>query len=160
MLTKLSQVQAARAARVSRTTIWRAIKTGRLSAEPADDGSMRIDLSELLRVFPDADPQRVHEHAPDGAVNTDEQGDEHHPSAHFSALRTLLEELKADKLNRDNEAEYLRQELRHAREERERLLSMLEHKDRLFEEQAQTVRLLTDRRERRHRWFARWRKES
>src|SRR5947199_5147481 len=53
-LTKLSQGQAARAAGVSRTTIWRAMKDGRLSYDKGPDGSFHIDLSELVRVFPEA----------------------------------------------------------------------------------------------------------
>ena len=47
---KLTQAEAARAAGVSRTHILRAIKGGKLSAEKLDDGSVRIDGSELLRV--------------------------------------------------------------------------------------------------------------
>jgi Helix-turn-helix domain len=44
--------QAAKAADVSKTTIQRAIKSGRLSASRQDDGSYVIDPAELHRVFP------------------------------------------------------------------------------------------------------------
>lgn len=44
--------QAARAADVSKTTIQRAIKSGRLSASRQQDGSYVIDPSELHRAFP------------------------------------------------------------------------------------------------------------
>lgn len=44
--------QAAKEAGVSKTTINRAIKSGRLSAEKLDDGSYRINAAELFRVFP------------------------------------------------------------------------------------------------------------
>ena len=44
--------QAARAADVSKTTIQRAIKSGRLSASRQQDGSYVIDPSELHRTFP------------------------------------------------------------------------------------------------------------
>ena len=44
--------QAARAANVSKTTIQRAIKSGRLSASRQLDGSYLIDPAELHRVFP------------------------------------------------------------------------------------------------------------
>ena len=56
---KLTQAEAARAAGVSRTHILRAIKGGKLSAEKLDDGSVRIDGSELLRVWPNADLARA-----------------------------------------------------------------------------------------------------
>jgi hypothetical protein len=44
--------QAARAAGRSKTTINRAIKTGRLSASRRDDGSYEIDPAELTRAYP------------------------------------------------------------------------------------------------------------
>jgi helix-turn-helix protein len=44
--------QAAKAATVSKTTIQRAIKSGRLSASRQLDGSYVIDPAELHRVFP------------------------------------------------------------------------------------------------------------
>jgi hypothetical protein len=43
--------QAAKAARVSKATIHRAIKSGRLSAARQDDGSYQIDEAELCRVY-------------------------------------------------------------------------------------------------------------
>ena len=43
--------QAAKVARTSKTTLSRAIKAGRLSAERRDDGSYQIDPAELSRVF-------------------------------------------------------------------------------------------------------------
>jgi hypothetical protein len=44
--------QAALAARVSKTTLRRAIDKGRLSAARVNDGSYEIDPAELHRVFP------------------------------------------------------------------------------------------------------------
>jgi hypothetical protein len=44
--------QAAKAAGVSKTTIQRGIKSGRLSASRQDDGSYVIDPAELHRAFP------------------------------------------------------------------------------------------------------------
>ena len=46
--------QAARAAGKSKTTINRAIKSGRLSASRRDDGSYEIDPAELGRAYPEA----------------------------------------------------------------------------------------------------------
>jgi predicted site-specific integrase-resolvase len=50
-MTELSISAAARTAGVSRTTIQKAIKTGRLSATTNATGNRVIDLSELLRVY-------------------------------------------------------------------------------------------------------------
>ena len=50
-MTELSISAAARTAGVSRTTIQKAIKTGRLSATTNTAGNRVIDLSELLRVY-------------------------------------------------------------------------------------------------------------
>lgn len=43
--------EAARQAKVSKTTIHRSIKSGRLSAQRNDDGTYSIDPAELFRVF-------------------------------------------------------------------------------------------------------------
>lgn len=48
----LSLGEAARYAGVSKTTIHRAIKSGRLSAQRNDDGTYSIDPAEVFRVFP------------------------------------------------------------------------------------------------------------
>ena len=71
-LTKLTQAQAARAAGVSRTTIWRAIKDGQLSFERADGKNVLIDASELLRVYPSANLERIDERSVDGSPNARE----------------------------------------------------------------------------------------
>jgi predicted site-specific integrase-resolvase len=43
---------AAKAVGKSKTTLHRAIKSGRISAKKSEDGSYSIDPSELHRVFP------------------------------------------------------------------------------------------------------------
>ncbi len=148
--TKLSQSAAARAAGVSRTTIWRALKDGTLSAERTKDGSLCIDASELLRLYPRADLARVRAAAPSEPVNAHEHARAPESSGEVQALRFLIDELKASQSTQRDEIGFLRSELSRAREERERLLSMLEAKD----------RLLTDQRERTasRRWWQRWRR--
>jgi hypothetical protein len=49
---KLSLIKAAEASGKSKSTINRAIKSGKLSAHRNDDGSYSIDPSELSRAFP------------------------------------------------------------------------------------------------------------
>ena len=46
-----SLVDAAKAARVNKSTVLRAIGRGKLSARREEDGSYRIDASELARVY-------------------------------------------------------------------------------------------------------------
>lgn len=138
-LTKLTQAQASRAARVSRTSIWRAVRDGRLSAERVEDGSLQIDASELLRVYPSADLERVR--IGSTAVTRTRTRDILHADkdrndGELRALTAHLEELKRDK-------ERLVRDLEVAAKERQQLLSMLEAKDRLLE----------DKRERKRWWF-------
>jgi len=47
----LSLSDAARETRVSKSTIYRAVKSGKLSAKRNDDGEYEIDPAELFRVF-------------------------------------------------------------------------------------------------------------
>lgn len=51
-MAKLTMGQAAREAGLSKTTIWRAVKSGKISATRNDDGDFEIDPAELFRVFP------------------------------------------------------------------------------------------------------------
>jgi hypothetical protein len=51
-MSKIQVGEAAKLARVTRNTIHRAIKTGRLSAERDADGMYHIDVAELERVYP------------------------------------------------------------------------------------------------------------
>jgi hypothetical protein len=60
----LSQNQAAKAAGVSRTQIARLIQKVKLSVQNSSDGDPTIDLSELRRVYPTADPDRPRSPAP------------------------------------------------------------------------------------------------
>lgn len=63
-------VDAAKLAKVNRSTLFRAIKAGRLSARRDDDGTYRVDASELARVY---DLQHV-SHETDGALHSAAQG--------------------------------------------------------------------------------------
>ena len=50
--TMLSLSEAATAAGIAKSTIWRAIKTGRISATRTYMGTYEVDPAELFRVFP------------------------------------------------------------------------------------------------------------
>lgn len=53
----LSLREAAREARISKSTVLRAIQSGRLSAERLPDGGYSIEPAELFRAYP---PQQAH----------------------------------------------------------------------------------------------------
>jgi septal ring factor EnvC (AmiA/AmiB activator) len=55
---KYSLSEAAKATGKNKTTIQRAVKSGKISAAKGDSGSYEIDPSELHRVFPPAVAQR------------------------------------------------------------------------------------------------------
>jgi hypothetical protein len=146
---KLSKVQAARAAGISHTSIWRAIKDGRLSAEQVD-GEVRIDASELLRVFPEADLSRADARGTNRSARRSEHARE--PSAE---TKILIDELMADKRRQATELE-------RAAAERSQLLSLLSQKDETIKEkdrqlaqQMETVRLITDQRMKKKSWWRR-----
>ena len=58
----LSLSEAAKTTGVSKSTIWRACKTGRISATKNDYGGYRIEPAELFRVFPPAAPPAAEMH--------------------------------------------------------------------------------------------------
>ena len=59
---KYSRSEAAKATGKNKTTIQRAIKSGKISANKGDGGSYEIDPSELHRVFPPTVAQRDAQH--------------------------------------------------------------------------------------------------
>jgi excisionase family DNA binding protein len=138
---KLTQAEAARAAGVSRTHILRAVKGGRLSAEKLEDGSVRIDASELLRVWPEADLKRSRN---SGNSHGNSQGD----TGNSVLQAALLEEIRKDR-------DRLRLELDKEREERQRLVRVIEEQAAAVRSQGEQIKLLTDQRERRP-WLRRW----
>jgi hypothetical protein len=159
---KLTQAEAARAAGVSRTQIFRAIKQGRISCEKLDEGSVRIDPSELLRVWPAADLKR--------ARNTDllphgsRHGDNEKRNVD-SLLQVYADEVRQDRERLRAQMEAVERKLADtevalvaereaARVERDRLLGVIE-------KQTDQLKLITDQRERetdRRPWWRRWRK--
>lgn len=66
-MTFLTLSQAAKAISKSKSTLNRAIKSGRLSAVRNEDGTFSIDPSELARAFPQNAPERapMARHEPD-----------------------------------------------------------------------------------------------
>jgi hypothetical protein len=132
----LTQAQAARAAGVSRTSIWRAMKDGRISASRADDGSMQVDASELLRVYPKADLEHAVTRSRTAARNSEHRSGDGESSGEISALKSLVDELRADKSRLQTQLDAT---LTTTAEERMKFLEMLATKDRLLTDQRPTA---------------------
>ena len=62
---QFSLSQAAKETGKGKSSIHRAVKSGRLSAQRRDDGTYSIDAAELFRAFPPALPEPVPEQRPE-----------------------------------------------------------------------------------------------
>jgi len=108
-------ITAAVATGVHRTTLLRAIKSGKISAERDAQGAWVIQPSELHRVFP-ALP-----HVPAVA----EPVHAHHPEMEIALLRTMLEEMRTtitDLRRREDDLKADRDHWREAHSATQRLL--------------------------------------
>ena len=87
----MSLSEAAAATGVNRSTIYRAWKSGRMSATRTDTGQIEVDPAELFRVFPPVAPQQgVRDALRHGAT-----GESHGENAlHDSALELELQQLR------------------------------------------------------------------
>ena len=99
----MSLAEAAAATGVNRSTLFRAYKSGRMSAARADTGQIEVDPAELFRVFPPVAPQQgtqeaVHQHA--------QAGDAHANVLHISALEVEVKLLREmlDTMREDRDA--------------------------------------------------------
>lgn len=113
----LNLTAASRAVGVNRSTIARAVKSGRLSTTTNEQGERCIDTAELMRVF--------------GTLKTDAQGDA--PADAYPLHRHAIGDAQGDAQGQDALIEVLQEQLRQSNEreregrEREaRLLTLLE----------------------------------
>lgn len=113
----LSLAEAARETGKSKATIWRAVKSGRVSASRGDGGDYLIDPAELARAFP-LEP---------GRNGTGKQGKTDNETARSAETVILTERLAA----KDELIAELRSQLADVREDRDR-----------WRGQAEAVRLL------------------
>jgi len=93
---KFTLVQAAIETGKDRSTLYRAIKKGKLSGELQDDNSYLVDGSELFRVYP---PKQADSATPQGAQVAMQQ---HAQGELIEALRAQIDLLKAQ-AERDRE---------------------------------------------------------
>lgn len=138
----LSLSQAAKATGRSKSTIGRAIQSGRLSATRNEDSSFSIEPSELFRAFPKGGPGTGEEGQdetiripPDGTVGTGAEADE---------IRVLRDEL-AKTQQRAAAAEAKAEERAVAADERAETIADLRARlDREGEERRRLTAILTD----------------
>ena len=104
-MTILTLTQAAKAARVARSTLYRAIRKGRLSVVFQPNGGKGIDTAELIRVFGPLQETTEHE----------QQSNAHQDAALLRA--------RIDALERENTL--LRDEVQASRERESKLLDVV-----------------------------------
>lgn len=100
---------AAKATGKSKTTIHRAVKSGKISASKLENGAYSIDPSELHRVFPRVTQERQEERSE--AIQTEHQG---------NTLGTLRMQLESIEKERERERQQLQETIVDLREDRDK----------------------------------------
>jgi hypothetical protein len=139
-VTKLYLAQIPNHFRVSRGTIYRDIRRGRLSAEDNGKGRTVVDLSELERVYARKTVSGPSHTVQGTQFDTDD-------SVHENSVLQREVELLRERIAEHHAV------IDDLRSERDRLLKMLE-------EQAGTVKLLTDERQKTQQPARRWWRRS
>jgi len=144
----LSLGQAAKEAGVAKSTISKALSSGKLSYREKNSEGYKIDPAELFRVYPKTSKNSAEETASNDWQLGQASGETIPYSARFEIQLAGLKSLLAEKDRRITDLESDRAQLREDRhrltenwqDERVRLLKLLE-------DQTGTVKLLTDERE-------------
>lgn len=113
--------QAAKATGISKPTLSRAIKSGRISGQKQPDGSFLIDPAELHRVYP---PVSVTDNDNGSLKQSETQSN---PNALQAQLDVLREERERERQQLQATIDDLRERLDKEAEERRRLTLMLTH---------------------------------
>ena len=101
--------EAAKATGKSKTTIHRALKSGKVSAAKTDSGAYAIEPAELHRVFPPVPGERNAERSI--------RNDEEQPNNDAGTLRIQLESVEKE---RERERQQLKETIADLREDRDR----------------------------------------
>lgn len=127
-MTKFSLREAAEQAGTSKSTIFRAIKAGKLSADRTEDGGFAIDPAELFRVYPPKRQAVAPEHAEDHGAGQDAMASGtvkplHELDARFAALDAEVKGLRELLAEVRNSRDEIRQDRDEWRGRAERLLT-------------------------------------
>jgi hypothetical protein len=145
---RLNVSQAAKAVGKARSTLNRDVDTGKVSVTRNGKGQPFIEIAELERVYGRVDIRTLTGGVRLGQNGTARRSD----SAGSQELQVLRERLSALGQERDRERQQLTDQIEDLRHERDRLLKVIE-------EQAGSVRQLTDQRQpKRRRWL--WRRRG
>lgn len=101
--------EAAKATGKSKTTIHRALKSGKISATKTDSGAYAIEPAELHRVFPIVPEEQNAERST--------ESDAEHPRNNLGTLRIQLESMEKE---RERERQQLQEMVADLREDRDR----------------------------------------
>ncbi len=104
-MTQLNLREAAEQAGTSKSSIYRAIKSGRLSAPRTDDGGFAIDPAELFRAFPPGNGPAKQTATSPKMDETDLKQALAVAEANLMSLKDMLDEVKAtrDELRQDRD---------------------------------------------------------
>jgi hypothetical protein len=153
--TALTLGEAARATGKNKSTILRAVKDGRITAEKDEDGQYAIEPAELFRLFSPATPDGVAGGGAELANATIRNGGKQPHATPETGHQLLADELRrqldALKEERERERRQFEEERRHEREEHRATLDDLRKRLDTSEEERrrkdqQIAALLTDQR--------------
>jgi hypothetical protein len=145
---RLNVSQAAKAVGKARSTLNRDIDAGKVSVTRNVKGQPFIDVAELERVYGRM-VQTLTDPVPIGHAETSQNSD----NVAVAEIQMLRDRLSVLEQERHREREQLTDRIEDLRQERDRLLKVIE-------EQAGSVRLLTDQRQSKRRHWWQWWKSA
>lgn len=123
-MTKLNMSEAARAAGITRATLYRHIEKGKVSKEEDADGNPVIDLSELLRVYPNLNTD--YKRDVDSEAVSKPVRDTEHDTGGTSLLQLQLEQVQRERDTEKERREQAEARERETKEEMQRLIGIIE----------------------------------
>lgn len=130
-MSKLSAAQVAKLTGKSKSTILRLYNKGKLSGQRQEDRSVLFDLTEVLRIFPEAKQEKP---ATTATPQVSHGAPNETPDAKIIELQKEVEILKVKLEFTSKENQQLAKTNEEIKEEKKKLLDMLERKDLLLED--------------------------